>query len=63
MSQANLVSTNIRITPEQREFIRGSEYSLSKFVRFKIKEVMKLSEGQDLRLPPSDELQRSSNIG
>jgi len=50
-----LVSTNIRITPEQRKFIRDSEYSLSKFVRVKIKEVMKLSESQDLQSQPSDE--------
>jgi len=40
MSEASLVSTNIRITPEQRKFIQESEYSLSKFVRVKIKEVM-----------------------
>ncbi len=59
----NLVSTNIRITPEQRKFIRDSEYSLSKFVRVKIKEVMKNSEGHELQAQPSDEPQsRSSNV-
>ena len=50
----NLVSTNIRITPEQRKFIRDSEYSLSKFVRVKIKEVMKKSENH-ISTQPSDE--------
>ena len=50
----NLVSTNIRITPEQRKFIRESEYSLSKFVRVKIKEVMKESESR-IEAQPSDE--------
>ncbi len=63
MSQANLVSTNIRITPEQWEFIRDSEYSLSKFVRVKIKEVMKISEGHSLQAQPSDEpMSGGSNV-
>ena len=40
MTQTDLVSTNIRLTPEQREFIHNSEYSLSKLVRTTITKLM-----------------------
>jgi len=40
MSEASLVSTNIRITPQQRQYIRDSGYSLSKLVRVKLTEMM-----------------------
>ena len=40
MTQTNLVSTNIRITAEQREFIHNSEYSLSKLIRTTITKLM-----------------------
>jgi len=40
MTQTDLVSTNIRLTPEQREFIHNSEYSLSKLVRTTIIKLM-----------------------
>ena len=40
MTQIELIPTNIRITPEQRQFIRDGGYSLSKLVRVLINEKM-----------------------
>jgi len=59
----SFIKTSVNLEPEQIDFLKSSGYSISKLVRLQVSELMKKSEGQDLRLPPSDELQRSSNIG
>jgi len=58
----SFIKTSVNLEPEQIDFLKSSGYSISKLVRLQISKLMKLSEGQDLRLPPSDELQRSSTI-
>ncbi len=59
----SLIKTSVNLEPEQIDFLKSNGYSISKLVRLQVSKLMKLSEGQDLRVPqPTDELQRSSNI-
>ena len=56
------VRTCITLEKSQKDFLENSDYNLSKVCQNRIKELMKLSEGHDMRVAqPSDELQRSSN--
>ncbi len=41
MNNKEYVNTNVRITLEQRDFIRQSEYGLSKLLRKTISKIMK----------------------
>jgi len=60
----SFIKTSVNLEPEQIDFLKSNGYSISKLVRLQVSKLMKLSEGQDLRVPqPTDELQRSSNIG
>ena len=58
----SFIKTSVNLEPEQIDFLKSNGYSISKLVRLQVSKLMKLSEGQDLRVPqPTDELQRSSN--
>jgi len=57
------VKTTISLPENQHKFLKENGYSPSRLIQNQVSKLMKLSEGQDLRLPPSDELQRSSTIG
>jgi len=59
----SFVRTCISLERYQKEFLENSDYNLSKVVQNRVKELMKLSEGQDSWPKPSDEpLERGSNI-
>ena len=58
----SFIKTSVNLEPEQIDFLKSNVYSISKLVRLQVSKLMKLSEGQDMRVPqPTDELQRSSN--
>jgi len=57
------VKATLSLPKEQYEFLKENGYSPSRLFQNTVRKLMKLSEGQDLRVPqPTDELQRSSNI-
>jgi len=57
------VRTCISLEKYQKKFLENSDYNLSKVVQNRVKELIKLSKGQDLWSKPLDEpLERGSNI-
>lgn len=48
------VKTCITLEQHQKDFLKKSDYNLSKVVQNRVKELM-MSEGQDLRSQPTDE--------
>jgi len=51
----SFVRACISLEKSQKEFLENSDYNLSKVVQNRVKELMKMSEGQSLQAQPSNE--------
>jgi len=57
----SFVKACVSLEKNQKEFLKKSDYSLSKIVQNRINELME-SEGHDLRSEPSEEPQERGSI-